>query len=363
LTASIRKSFSQPPKRLVQGIKETTEHPGSDNRVLWIIGRSYLRQKVFELAEGLTDSKRKSALALLVRKWCPYESAGFAAHWVGRQAAVYAWDAAKVESAIVDAGLSPRFCTVLPETFIRTPHADGARLATMTDGYEGQFWRQGLLAATRWWPERPNLREWIAFLRGAGADLSEAGTDLPEPAETPLLNTPWTAPSSAPITDLWSLLQNDRAAAVAATLLAVPFIYLLAEAGILGVAGMRLNAMLSSLSQANQSIRLDRSAALANLDTIQKYLSLEPFPPQIQIVQAVQKVLGAQQQKLSITDWTFDAGNLEILLHGDTALDATFFIEAFEKDPLFSNVRATTENQENDLRIRIQVNPKSAPPS
>jgi hypothetical protein len=322
-----------------------------------------LRQKVFELAEGLSDSKRKSALALLVRKWCPYESVGFAAHWVGRQATVYAWDAAKAESAIVDAGLSSRVCTVLPETFLREPLVDGVRLAAMTDGFEGQFWRHGLLAATRWWPERPGAREWVAFLRGAGADLSEAGAALPEPAQTPLLNSPWTAPISAPITDVWSLLQNDRAASIAATVLAVPFIYLLAEAGVLGVAGIRLNATLSSLSRANQSIRLDRSAALANLDTIQKYLSLEPFPPQIQILEAVQRVLGAQQQKLSITDWTFDAGNLEILLHGDTALDATFFIEAFEKDPLFSNVRATTENQENDLRIRIQVNPKSAPPS
>src|SRR5256885_4450020 len=100
-------------------MKETTELPGSDSRILWVLSRSFLRQKVFELAEGLPESKRKSALTLLVRKWCPYESVGFAAHWVGRQATVYAWDAAKAESAIVDAGLSPRLCTVWPETFIR----------------------------------------------------------------------------------------------------------------------------------------------------------------------------------------------------------------------------------------------------
>lgn len=278
LTAPIRKSFSQPPRRLIQGAKETIELRGSHSRVLWVLSRYFLRQKVFELAEGLAESKRKSALALLVRKWSPYGSTGFAAHWVGRRATVYAWDAAKADAAIIEAGLPPSRCTIWPETFMREPLQDGIRLATMIDGVEGQVWRQGLLAATRWWPVAPSTQEWIAFLRAAAADLSQSLPPQPISSDLPLLSTPWIS-ASAPITDFWSLIQNDRAAAIAAVVLTAPFLYLLGEASVLGVAGSRLNGTMADLSQANMSIRMERSEALTDLDAIGKYLSLEPYPP------------------------------------------------------------------------------------
>src|SRR5579871_1680361 len=114
LTESIRSSLSRPPRRFIQGAQETIELPGSNSRILWVLSRCFLRQKVFELAEGLAESKRRSALALLVRKWSPYASTGFAAHWAGHRATVYAWDAAKAEAAIVEAGLSPSRCTICP---------------------------------------------------------------------------------------------------------------------------------------------------------------------------------------------------------------------------------------------------------
>src|SRR5262249_536613 len=127
----IRESLSQPPKRLIQGATETTELSGSNTRILWILSRSFLRQRVFELADGLPESKRKSALNLLVRKWSPYPVTGFQAQWVGRRASVYAWDAGKVNAAIVASGFHPSRCTVWPETFMRSPIEDGARIVTM----------------------------------------------------------------------------------------------------------------------------------------------------------------------------------------------------------------------------------------
>ncbi|WP_256849196.1 hypothetical protein, partial [Pantoea sp. Ft+CA_17] len=85
-------SLSQPPRRFIQSTSKTIELPGSDSRVLWVLSRYFLRQKVFELGDGIPEAKRKAALALLVRKWSPYPSTGFAAQWAGRRASVYAWD-------------------------------------------------------------------------------------------------------------------------------------------------------------------------------------------------------------------------------------------------------------------------------
>jgi hypothetical protein len=319
-----------------------------------------LRQKLFEVAEGLSEAKRKSALGLLVRKWSPYPSTGFMAHWVGRRATVYAWDSAKVESAILEAGLSLNRCVVWPETFLRDPIQNGARLARMTDGYEGQVWRDGLLVATRWWPEAPQSQAWVMFLRSAGADLSQVDLLKPQPVDSTMAAFPWTV-AAAPITDVWSLLQNERAAAIAATIVLVPFIYLIAQAGILGIATGHVSGAMSDLSGANQSIRLERSEALANLDTIQRYLSLEPYPSQFELLADARHVL--VPANVTITEWLYDSGNIEMSVRGDTPLDATFYIEAFEKDPAFSNVTATTENQGNQLRLHMQANPKARFPS
>jgi hypothetical protein len=340
----------------MQGAKETTELPGSANRILWVLSRCFLRQKVFELAEGLPDSKRKTALSLMVRKWSPYVSTGFAAHWSGTRACVYAWDSAKVAAAITAAGLSPTRCTVWPETFIREPLQEGIRLAAMTDGYEGQVWRDDMPIATRWWPEPPPMQEWTMFLRAAGADLTR-GLPEPVPVETPVLNGPWTV-AVAPITDFWSLLQNDRAAAIAVAALALPFLYLFGQVAVLGVGSTRLSSEMSDLAQANQSIRMERNSAVNDLDAIQKYLSLEPFPPQFQLMATAEKLL--RDKGVGILEWTYDSGNLELVIHADAPLDATAYIEAFEGSGMFHNVTATSENQEHDLRLRMQVTPTGA---
>jgi len=236
---------------------------------------------------------------------------------------------------------------------MREPETEAIRMAVMTDGFEGQVWRDGFLAASRWWPAPPSTSEWISFLRSAGADLSQI--PQPVPREAPLLNQPWTA-ASVPITDFWSLLQNDRATAIAAAVLAIPFLYLIGEAGTLGIANAHVNGVLASLSDANKSIRMERSAALADLDVAQKYLALDPYPSQFQLMASAARLL--RDSKLSISEWTYNVGSLELVIHGDSPIDATTYIKAFEGDPSFTNVTTTSENQERDLRMRMQVNPR-----
>jgi len=319
-----------------------------------------VRQHVFELGEGLPESKRKAALALMVRKWAPFPSPQFAAQWAGHRACVYAWDAGAAAAAISEAGESAQRCTVWPETFFRPPMEDGIRLARMSDGVEGQVWKGGLLAATRWWPAPPAPRDWAIFLRSAGVDLTQVPLEVPAAADSELLEQPWTV-ASAPVTDLFSLLQNERAAAIAAAVVAAPFLYYLAQATVLLAGTMRVEAAIADLTAANQSIRADRAAAFTNLENIESYLGLENTPSQFQIMNVVSALLG--DSKVKIDEWNFDAGNLQLVVQADRPLEAPFFIEMFEKDDHFSNVSGTVGNQQRELRLNMQVDAQQWPTS
>jgi hypothetical protein len=354
-TASIRQSLSQPPKRLIQSAQGTSELPGSDRQINWILSRSFLRQNVFEVAESLAESKRKSALALLVRKWAPFATMQFAAHWSAHRATVYAWDSARVNEAMTAAGYNPLRCTVWPETFFRPPMTDGARLSAMLDGFEGQVWRQGALSSTRWWPAMPSPADWMIFLRTSGIDLSQLPRALPAPTESELLELPWTMDNQT-VGGIWGLVQNDRGAAIAATVVAAPFLYLAAQAGVLGIGTMRAEAAISGMSTANQSLRAERNAALVNLDAIEAYLALAPQKSQFELIAAAANLL--RDKKISVGEWTYDNGNLEVMLQSDRPIEAPYYIELFEGDDHFSSVGGSLGNQERELRLKMIVDTK-----
>jgi hypothetical protein len=228
----------------------------------------------------------------------------------------------------------------------------------MSDGFEGQVWRDSFLAATRWWPATPSSRDWLIFLRASGLDLSQHPLPSPTPTEAPLLTNPWTI-AATPITDVWSLLQNDRAAAIAATVVLAPFLYLLGQIATLSVATMTTEHRLSTLAATNQSIRADRTAALADFDAIESFLSLEAFPPQFEVIAAAVGIL--RDKQVVVTDWTYDSGSLNIVLQADRPLDAPSFIAMFEADDHFSNVSGSPTNQERELRLTLQVDERSWP--
>jgi hypothetical protein len=175
-----------------------------------------------------------------------------------------------------------------------------------------------------------------------------------------LLPQPWTM-VAAPVTDLWSLIQNERAAAAAAAVIAAPFLYYLAQSAIIVGGTMHMEGRISDLTAANQSIRADRSAAFTNLDSIESYLSLERLPSQFEIMNVAVNLL--RDSSVSIAEWSFDAGNLDILVQADRPLEAPFFIEMFEKDDHFSNVSATVGNQQRELRLSMQIEPRQWPTS
>ncbi len=316
------------------------------------MNRRILRQAVFDLPDTIPPAKRKSALDLLVRKWSPFPATAYATLWADNKASVYAWDRDQVDADITAAGYSPRRCDAWPETFLREPLADGFRLAAVTDGFEGQMWRNGFLTTSRWWDSIPAPRDWLMFLRSAGVDLHNTSSEQPSPTEPQFLPTPWTVDSSH-ADDIWSLLQTERAISVAATVIAVPFLYLIGQALVLSIATAGANATMTEMAETNQTVRIERSAALSDLDVIEAYLSLKPYPPQIEVLTHASTILGGRN--LTISEWLYDNGNLDLTLESPDPLDSTFYIEAFEKDDLFSSVSGASGVQQRTLRLNMQV--------
>lgn len=307
---------------------------------------------MFEFPEALPENKRGSALQLQVRRWAPFANTKHAAHWVGQRASVYAWDGDLVAAAMTEAGDTPARCAAWPETFFRPAHDHGVRLVKAVDGVEGQAWRDGLLVATRWWPAEPSRIDWVLFLRTAGVPQDGQAVSVPAAAELPFLETPWTE-ATAPIANAWALLQIPKVAASIGVVLAAPVVYYLTQIAVLGAAKARVDAAREVLSASSQGVRNDRAAALADLDAVDAYLALETYPSQFEVLSRAVQLL--REKNVSISEWTYDNGNLDMTVRSPASLDASTFIEMFEKTAPFSNASATTSDQARELRLKVQI--------
>ncbi|MBY0510761.1 MAG: hypothetical protein K2P94_11510 [Rhodospirillaceae bacterium] len=294
-------------------------------------------------------------MRLQVRRWAPFPSAKYIAQWSGNRASVYAWDDNEIKKGVVDAGLNVRRCTIYPETFFHPPLQNGARLVAAIEGVEGQVWRDGFLAASRWWPQKPSRIEWEMFLRAATQPLAQNGGQVPEPEQLGFLEAPWNREEGY-LGIPWWLLEDSRYAAAGIALLLAPFIYMSFEYATLAIANTRVKSTLDAVTVETQSIRKQRSEALTNLDQIDSYLGLEIYPSQYEILATALELL--EKRSVKIPEWTYDVGTLSFTLRGDQGVDATSVITAFEKSGVFTNVSATRFGQEGQLRVRMDVLPK-----
>jgi hypothetical protein len=318
-----------------------------------VVSRQLTRHHVFNLPEALPEAQRRAALDLQVRKSFPFKQPGFAVQWQGQAASVYAWDSETLRAAQDEAGV-PHGTQVVPETFMRPRHDNGARLAAMLDGVEGQIWADGFLRATRWWPEPPAADDWRKFLRASGLQATDSE---PVPAELAFTERPWT--EGAFSLDDWSwLMKSPRALAAAATAALCPFVLIGAQITAVSITEARIQGEIQSLSAANQDVRKDRAAAYANLDAVEDILDLDPYPAQAEVLStAITHLANAGAPK--ILSWNFDRGNLEVILRGAQDLDPTAYITLFERDTGFEGVSGTFVGQERDLQLRMTLSKKS----
>lgn len=139
--------------------------------------RSVSRYRFYDL-RSIPVQEQFSALRGQLAAWQPFPEARYWVQWAGGCASVHACAA----EGLLE--LSPR-TTVLPEVCLRAPLQDGLRLLQCIEGFEGQFWADGRLRASQWWPALPEPVDWISFVRASG----HAPVPMPA-AEAP----PWGLP-------------------------------------------------------------------------------------------------------------------------------------------------------------------------
>ncbi len=309
--------------------------------------RKHLKHATFSIPGQLSGRQKESALSLKVEAWSPFNETGYVVAWSGNVACVFAWDKKQIREKIRECGYDPIKCKVIPEAFMRQSIPDGLRLVRCVKGMEGQFWKDSILMASRWWQSAPPVNEWYLFSRIAG---QQGGSGLPDVTEPIWLDKAWHEnPKSG---DLISyVISYQPARAFATVMLILPVAFLLAQITTYMVQNWLINKEIAAIEGTSQSIRASRLNALMALETAEDISSLHKYPHQIEILARAHSLL--YEYGVTLLSWEYDSGDLEFGLDLTSDLDPRIFIKAFEDDNLFSNVSASTSGQTLIVRMKI----------
>ncbi len=344
--------------------RDAVEVRGRNPR-LCVIGRDLC---AFHPAPGL--SVREGAIGKVARlealRVSPFETPGVYAHVEAGDGAVWTWDEDALRKRL-DASDAPdpdalRFVpepalTPRPDLSLAsdadpfTSAADGAarlRLIQCLNGYEGQAWRGGVLGASRWWPEAPARRDWALFARAAGAP---ADADPPA-AETPeFLRRPWARNIA---TDQGGDMAPARRIAQFAAIASAALIafavgdFARASAAKAGAESRAAEAAeaaapvadaIAAMRQAGAAERRER-ARFAQADAVDAF-------------GAVAAALAGRNER--VVAMAFNEDRLELTLENATMLRSAQLVRAFEQQPMFAEVSASTARNPRELRLEMLI--------
>ena len=214
----LRRLFSS-KRNVIRTRSETVRLPGRSLHAHWIVGRDLCMYRREEFA-NVPRAKRRSALALKLPVWSPFERTGHHCVWSGSTAMVWFWDedavgarppasdaerpdAERTVAGPPGAGAAgAQRIRVLPETVFYPRKPDGLHLQRCREGVELQLWRSDVLVDAFWFPDRPDRHklEWFLDRQEGGAQALRShrpavagGTPALEPWRVPVAPGEWLA--------------------------------------------------------------------------------------------------------------------------------------------------------------------------
>lgn len=313
---------------------------------VWVLSRSFC---VYSTLDGaaVPPRKRQGFVDMAIARWAPFTDPQSHVEWVGDRAMVWTWSKAQA-LADADGAMAPPPRRCVPETLYRgQPHADGEELVAMAEGVEGRVWRDGALAASRTWPEPPQLEEWNEFRRGAGLPPAH---DLPDTLSYPLAEQPWRSLQAGNVGEMIGQ-QRELFAMVAAGCVAAVLGALLVGALSLKVSIWQVNRDIAQREQAMSTILDARDKAQADAAAAQKLLALRPPGGQIELLATVSGLMRGPWQLLQ---WRMpNADRLELKAKMKNA-DPRAIVTAWEKSGRFTEVSATGNGPE-EVLIKARI--------
>ena len=358
----LRQLFSS-KRNVIQTRNAVVRLAGRSLHPHWIVGRDLCMYRREDFAR-VPRARRRSALALKLPVWSPFERTGHYCVWSGSSAMVWFWDKDKIGAGVSgsrdasgasnapDAPAAPRTALglrVLPETVFHPRKPDGLHLQRCREGVELQYWRSNVLVDAVWYPDPPDRSRlrWFIDRQAGGAEALRAsslrvarGEHAPEPWHVPLAPGEW-------------LEANERvlvAACLLALLLAVAWqearfwkIHHLKESAAAELARMQ-EELDPLLAARNELLRLHRTnRALA---------AILREPSQALLMGLVDRAIPSTDARFR--EWHYQQRELRVVVE-DPDLDPITYVRALEAEPLFDQVRAEPAPGDDRLEITLRV--------
>ena len=352
LLLRLRRLFSN-KRNVIQNRGETVQLPGPSRHPYWIVGRGLCMYRSEDFS-NVPRSKRRSALALKLPVWSPFERTGHYCVWSGGSAMVWFWDDDKVRTASdarrVGAGVREAArARVLPETVFHSRKTDGLHLQACREGFELQYWRSRMLADAFWFPDRPDEQSLRWFLDRQGTDAQGAELSTPAPAGTELSPEPW--PISLALGEWFEA--NERIL-VASCLLAMILVAVWQEARFWKVHYLEqaVESELSRVQDTLDPLLAARNELLSLRRTNRALADLLREPSQARLMGLVDRALPGSRAKFR--EWRYQQSELTVLVE-DPDLDPITYVRSLEAVPLFDRVRAEPARGDNRIEITLRV--------
>lgn len=339
-----------PVRRFLQRT-DKTETPQTRFGVLqWVLARALFRFRIFDLSQ-VPAKNRPQALQLELSQWTPFAHTDYYIGWHGQQALVWGWEASQTKTAIEALGLKPHRVRVIPESALHSPQQDGLHLIECAEGYEGQLWKQGCLAHSRWWAHLPTQDEWLMLQRDAGIQPDRQQTRVP-PAQAGQLNPqPWIIESAT---------SSNRAIQVEHLSIALGVLLLATATFWFGFGLLKAQHSLGQLQEQQAQLRQEaepitraRSQSLDALDRINALSALGAYPSQLKLMAKLADAL--PNDRSYVSEWSFQQGKLKIAISSPGDLSATFLIGAIQQAGPFQDVQALPGNDPKNISFQMEV--------
>lgn len=232
---------------------------------------------------------------------------------------------------------------------------DARQLLELQNGIEGRIWKDGRLAASRWWPAMPALVEWQTFLRSAGQDSGNEG-QLPAASPAPIGAESWGARPGGPgfqPASIEALLPRTALALAGFAVLVLSF-----ESGRLIRAHVDRAASSRAAGQMDEALRqilAAREGADASRRDIESLLLLRSTRPQGALFAEVTRLMGGMDWSLG--HWLMPTGDrLEVSMTVPGA-DAERLVSTWEASPMFSGVTIDVSSRNDEVSIMARIDP------
>jgi hypothetical protein len=288
----------------------------------------------------IPKAKRPAALSTQLKLWSPFGDTDYYCFWAEGWAMIWYWSKG---SENLPEG-NERW-QVLPESVFHVRAENGFCLNSLYEGFELQYWNDGVLRHSMWQLESPEQYQIMRFLQGAG--IREIPDDISD--ESSALNEVW----ESDLTPVELLINNERLiVALALVVLSCVFVWHEARITKTNYETRSIESKLVDMQDELLPLLSARKELQASRSRNQFFTNMINTPTQAHMMVLVSNKLPSEEAKYR--EWQYQKGELKFVIE-DASLDPIVYVRALQSEPLFNEVRAEQARGKDRIQIILQV--------